>query len=187
MDVFFRENGLEKLNQVIMYDNDRSLQTQALWTLSNIACDSEKSATILAQNDIFNTIAFLMGDTTDLDIKKESTMTIGNLFTCLPVEVLDKILTDDDDLLKNYMEGLKMISDKNLINNILNTIEHFGELDKRFMRQGPQSFIGRIELSNGLEHLEELQKLPHEDIYHRVVNLLTKYWEIEDSSMEAIN
>ena len=75
-----------------------------------------------------------MGNSTVLAIKKESTITIGNLFTCLPVEVLDKILEDDDTLLKNYMEGLKIISDKNLINNILNTIEHFGELDKRFMR-----------------------------------------------------
>ena len=92
MDVFFRENGLEKLKRVIMYDNDRSLQTEALWTLSNIACDSPESATIFANNDIFNTIAFLMVDSTVLEIKKECMITIGNLVTCLPVEVLDKIL-----------------------------------------------------------------------------------------------
>lgn len=43
MKVFFEQNGLDRLNLIIL-NSDRSLAMEALWIVSNIACDNEESA-----------------------------------------------------------------------------------------------------------------------------------------------
>ena len=97
-----------------------------------------------------------MEHSTLFDIKKESMMAVGNLLTTIASEHIEPILDRYDTLLKSYLRGTTMISDVRLIENILDTIEHLGELDKQYGRQGPRSFMARLEIAGGLDALEEL-------------------------------
>jgi len=43
-----------------------------------------------------------------------------------------------------------------------------------------------LELAGGLEVIEELQKMPNEFIYKKTVEILTNYFELEQSEMECM-
>ena len=79
-----------------------------------------------------------------------------------------------------------MISERDVLNNILVTVETFASHDDRYNKTGPQSFKGRLEIAGGLDMLEELQKVPNEDIYRAVVEILNKYFDLENE-MEQIS
>ena len=185
MQTFIQANGLEMFQQLLL-GNDQSHAVDSLWALSNLACENEFFALKLAQSDIFNTIVDKMENSNVLSIKKECYITIGNLLSTLSVENLEELLNHYDKLLESYFKGGEMISERSVIINILCTVEALADHDDRYNRTGPQSFKGRLETSGGLDVLEELQKVPNEDIYKSTVALLTKYFDIENE-MEQIS
>ena len=109
---------------------------------------------------------------------------VGNILTCLPAEHIFSALEMDDNILVNYLQGLKCISQDTLISNILDTVEHFCKVDEemRHLRKLPtQTLLYRIEVSGGLDLLEELQKVPKQAIYERVVFIFENYVGVEDN------
>ena len=62
-------------------------------------------------------------------VRKEAMIVVGNILTCLPTQHLFSALEMDDNILVNYLQGLKCISQETLINNILETVEHFCKVD----------------------------------------------------------
>ena len=71
------------------------------------------------------------------EVKKEAIMTVGNVLTCVPLQLLEGLL-EHETLLNIYLrEGPRMLQDKNIIFNVLSVIEHFGQMDKNFQRSGP--------------------------------------------------
>ena len=109
---------------------------------------------------------------------------VGHILTCLPAEHLFSALEMDDNLLVNYLQGLRCISQEALINNILDTVEHFCKLDEEMSHLGKsptQTLLYRIEVSGGLDLIEELQKVPKEAIYQRVLFIFENYVGIEDN------
>ena len=75
---------------------------------------------------------------------------------------------------------MTMISNNGVLMSILDTIEHFGELDIEFGNRGRHSFIYLLEVSGGLDLLEELQKVPNREVYERIINIFNKYLELDE-------
>ena len=110
---------------------------------------------------------------------------IGNILTCMPSQHLPEVLEIDDNLLKSYLE-VDRNSDKVIIMNILDTIEHFCKLDVQNGAQGQFSLLYRLEIAGGLDLLEELQMLPNQDIYTRVLNILENYVGVDESETMTV-
>ncbi len=83
IQTFFTCNGLDKFN-AILKTNEKGLKVETLWVLSNIACDDHDTALKVVRNDIFTTLLEILEFSTDIDLKRESIMVIGNILTCLP-------------------------------------------------------------------------------------------------------
>ena len=83
-------------------------------------------------------------------------------------------------MLTLYFSGMTMISNNGVLMSILDTIEHFGELDIEFGNRGCHSFIYLLEVSGGLDLLEELQKVPNREVYERIINIFNKYLELDE-------
>ena len=126
MQVFFEHNGLDKLNHIILC-NDKQLATWCLWAASNIACESEDFAQKIVENDLFNTVASKLEQSNSFEIKKEAIIVVGNVLTTISPQLLEPLLDHYQSLLTSYMQGCTMISDVKVINNILDTIEYFGQ------------------------------------------------------------
>ena len=56
---------------------------------------------------------------------------IGNILTTMPSEHLYTLLDNDETILRMYVQGLKLISNELVIWNILETIEHFCQVDRK--------------------------------------------------------
>ena len=66
----------------------------------------------------------------EVHIKKEALFTVGNILTTLDPLLAQQLINNYDDLLLHYLKGLELISREELILHILDTIEHFGKIDK---------------------------------------------------------
>ena len=80
-------------------------------------------------NSIFQSIIQLMS-VQEVHIKKEALFTVGNILTTLDPLLAQQLINNYDDLLLHYLKGLELISREELILHILDTIEHFGKIDK---------------------------------------------------------
>ena len=49
--------------------------------------------------------------------------------------------------------------------------------------KGKESFMYYVEICGGYDHLEELQKVPNQRIYEKVIEVLKEYVELEESIM----
>ena len=67
-------------------------------------------------------------------------------------------------------------------------IEHFARTDREAGNQPHEkSFMAQIELHKGYDHLEELQKIPNQRIYKRVIDLMQNWIECEDDPVGTGN
>ena len=80
----------------------------------------------------------------------------------MPGRDLYEFIQQNDNMLALYFSGMTMISNNGVLFSILDTIERFGELDIELGYSGANSFIYHLELSGGLDLLEELQKVPND-------------------------
>ena len=66
-----------------------------------------------------------------VEVRKEAMIVIGNILTTIPAEMLNNLLLNDEQqtLLKDYLQGLNLISNQTVIWNILDTVEHMCRID----------------------------------------------------------
>ena len=83
----------------------------------------------------------------------------------MPGQDLYEFIQQNDNMLALYFSGMTMISNNGVLFSILDTIERFGELDAELGYTGEHSFIYLLEVSGGLDLLEELQKVPNNEVY----------------------
>lgn len=83
-------------------------------------------------------------------------MIVGNVLTCIPPEFLKQVLDIKEDLLKNYLQGLSLISNPGILLSILDTVKHFGNIDHAHALIKEESLFYKIEMAGGLDLMEEL-------------------------------
>ena len=108
MKQFFESNGLSIFNLILQSDDIHILR-EALWVLTNIACDSEEAAYQVLQSDLFSRTLELM-ERHQIEVKKEAHHVVGNVLTCLKPVYLLETLKIYDQLLRSYLQGLNLIS-----------------------------------------------------------------------------
>ena len=72
-------------------------------------------------------------------------------------------------MFRQYMKNLLLISNTEILFSIMSAIEQFGEYDRNLGLEGQKSFCYLVEISGGLDYLEDLQKHPNSQIYNRVL------------------
>ena len=66
---------------------------------------------------------------TDLSVRREALFAISNtITTCHPLKV-HGILHTEEGLLRQFLKGLVLISHKDILNLVLDTIEYLGKTD----------------------------------------------------------
>ena len=113
--------------------------------------------------------------------RKEAIITAGNVLITLRPDHAMQLIEQYQDLLTSYLNGLQLISSEDVILSILDVIEHFAKTDREAGNQNSQkSFMAQIEIHKGYDHLEELQKIPNQRIYSKVIDLMQNWIECED-------
>lgn len=171
---------MDRLN-ALFAQKSNLLSCEILWLVSNLGCDGNSIALKLVQNDIMNSvIAFLRS--ADLNVKTQAFYVVGNILTTLQnyEDIFRTLDHFGPDLLKNYVAGLEMISNETLLNHVLDTIDFLLQVDVMLGLKDENSFLFRFEMAQGLDRIEELQKVPNEHIYQRVCTLIEKYIGIDE-------
>ena len=60
-----------------------------------------------------------------------------------------------------YLKNLMLISNTEILFSIMEAIEQFGEYDRTLGLDGQKSFFYLVEISGGLDYLEDLQQHPN--------------------------
>ena len=89
-------------------------------------------------------------------------------------------------MLYNYLQGLNFISNMSVLTNILDTVEHFCKVDTENGYTGTNSLLYRLENAGALDLLEELQKVPNDTIYNRVIHLFESYIGVEENETMTV-
>ena len=101
---------------------------EVLWGLSNIACSDQQAVDHLVNHQIFQSVQLHMAST-DLSVRREALFAISNtITTCHPLKV-HGILHTEEGLLRQFLKGLVLISHKDILNLVLDTIEYLGKTD----------------------------------------------------------
>ena len=64
-------------------------------------------------------------------------------------------------MLKSYLRNLQLASHLDVLMTIMKVIERFSEYDSELNLHGENSFIYLVEITEGLDLLEELQRHPN--------------------------
>ena len=99
-------------------------------------------------------------------------------------EYLTQVLQAHPGLLQSYLQGMTLISHPGIIMSILDTVEHFCEVDTRLQLSGTTSLLYEIEAAGGIDLLEELQRNPNQKIYQRVIKILETQIGVEEPDGE---
>ena len=119
----------------------------------------------------------------DYLVRKESIYTVANTLTTLDPSHSLTLLEKNNTLLRDFLDGLGLITDETIVLEILSVIEYFGKTDTEWGLKDKQSFMYHVEVAGGYDHLEELQKLPNMKIYDKVLEVLRNCVELEEPSM----
>ena len=130
-------------------------------------------------NDIFETLLGKMSHFSSL-IRKEVYIVISHILCTMPKKFVKELIEKYDTLLKDFLEGLKEVTQPHLLLEILDTVDHFGKIDHELGYQKDQSLIYLIEVSGGLELMEQLQMCNNETVYNRIIDIFNRYTGVEE-------
>ena len=131
------------------------ISKEVLWGLSNIACSDPHSVDHLVNHQIFKSIQLHM-KSTDIAVRRESLYTVSNIITTHNPLHVHTILHNEEGMFKQFLKGLLLVSYKDILMLMLDTIEYLAHIDGQLGLSGEQSFIYLVEINEGLDHLEEL-------------------------------
>lgn len=104
-------------------------------------------------------------------------------------EVLTMVTRKHPNLLSDFLRSMRILSDKEMVMVILDTIEHLFSLDRQFGLTGhePTSFYSILDNAQCLDILEELLKSGNRLVVDRVEQILDKYLPNSDEEgMEEV-
>ena len=106
-----------------------------LWGLSNLACHSSEVIKTLVEHPIYKQVVNTLVST-DIGLRKEAIFIISNiLLDWKPANLVYNLIENDQQMLKNYLRGLKLDSESVLM-TIMRVIEKFCDYDSELNLHG---------------------------------------------------
>eukprot|EP00347_Sterkiella_histriomuscorum_P007064 403350389 len=171
---------LDRLSHMLFSSNSNVIK-ECCWALSNIAAGTQLHIQRMVESEAFARILNL-AHSKNIDNKKEALWVICNSITGADPYLRTEIVTKGaNEMISGMVKGC-YCTDPRLLSNILEAIEEILNLDEfNSWKATEKSVAFMFEKNSGLDALEELQKNPNKDVYDKSMQILTKYFELEES------
>ena len=159
----------------LLYQSNSNIIKEALWCFSNITAGPPSQVEQLVKNDAFERI-FILTDSRNIDIRKESLFVLINAITGCDQKVLSMIYDQCQKSL--FIRILKALNfqDLKLQLQAVDAIDCLLSLDAWYGTEGTdKSMFVVFEEADGVGALEETMKNPSMDLYNKCNAILNKY------------
>merc|ERR1712187_65349 len=170
----------------------KAMRKEACWIISNVTAGNREQIQATFECGLFPPLLHLLGNG-DFDIKKEAMWAVSNATSGGSHEQIDHLIKLG--CIKPIVELLTVNDVKivgvalEAIHNILKMGQH--RQQEHGMPENPCCAL--IEHADGLSKIEALQEDPNEDVYLKAMDILEKYFDLEedkaditDDSQEAL-
>jgi len=161
----------------------QNIRKEACWTLSNIAAGTPAQvASLLACPSIVQKVMQLLGSD-NFQVQKEAVWVIANLCTAGCAVHIDKVVQLGGIAALVRVLDMNGENDVKVINVALDALKSILASSQASGRGYDQ----QVEELEGLDYLEALQSHENEEIYQKVVHIITTYLDGDDDDNENEN
>jgi|Transcript_122438 hypothetical protein len=157
----------------------KGIRKESCWTISNITAGNRDQIQEIINNGLFPPVIHLLA-TADFDIKKEAAWAISNATSGGSPQQIAYLV--ECGCIKPMVDLLS-VSDAKIIGVALEALENILKTGKQRQQEeglAENPFSQAVEAADGLTKIEGLQEDPNEDVYAKAMNILEKYFPIED-------
>lgn len=164
----------------LLSNSKTTIVKEACWTISNIAAGSQSQVKQLFSQNIMPTIISLLSKS--YIIKKEAAWVIANATSQDIPENVNALVSYG--VIPALCEALKVpdVEVKEVVLNALNHILRVGVIVCTSANSDTNPYVKYVIQCGGGDTLESLQDHPNHSISDKVVNLLEKYFPVEDEN-----
>jgi len=180
--VILMHDALPKLLQLLSHEK-KTICKESCWTISNITAGNRDQIQQVMNNGLIPHVIKLL-QTADFEIKKEAAWVISNTTAGGSPQQIGYII--ECGCIKPMVDLLS-VSDVKVVGVCLEAIENMLKMGKQ--QQAEQGMAANpvaafVEQADGLTKIEELQEESNEDVYHKAMGILEKYFPLEDDTGE---
>jgi importin subunit alpha-6/7 len=176
--IVINSGALPCLLSLLTAQHKKSIKKEACWTISNITAGTKDQIQSVIEAQIIPPLIHLLASA-EFDIKKEAAWAVSNATSggtsdqirflvhqgCIK-PLCDLLACSDPRIVTVALEGLE-----NILKIGAAESEHQG---------GENPYAQLVDESEGLDKIEELQNHANEDIYQKAVDILERYFDVED-------
>jgi hypothetical protein len=183
--VVLQSGALQSLPKLLAHTK-KAIRKETCWIISNIAAGSQEQIQALVDTGIFPSVISLL-QTADFDIKKEAAWAISNVTSTGSPQQIEHLI--QLGCIKPMVDLLH-VNDAKVVSVALESIEDILKMGK--MRQVEQCMpenicCSLIEQVDGLSKIEALQENTNQEVYQRAVQILEKFFDLEDGSADIVD
>jgi importin subunit alpha-1 len=151
-----------------------AIKKDTCWILSNIAAGTKKQTDALFQvNGLVKKIVQCASDA-PWEIRKEAVWAVCNILTCGTDRHMEKIVKVNG--IQALCDVLKLQQDATLLLAVMDAFEKLLDADEQFDR----NYKTLMDECGGVDHLEDLQQHPNNDVFEKASNLIIRYFGADD-------
>ena len=170
--------GLPVIAQLVQHKS-KCLRKESCWVLSNIAAGNAEQVLALLGTNVLPALVVVM-KVADFEIKRECLWVISNLSSRAKLDSLPYIITCGVvECLCDLLDVKEVRSLAVILQSLTNLLKRYKEYSKDV-----NEVATRIESYGGLYKIESLQDHENQAIYAMSVNILEKYFDVEDDIAE---
>jgi len=163
----------------------KGIRKEACWAVSNITAGNQEQIQEVVNAGLIPPIINLLSSG-DFDIKKEASWVISNATAAQNPQQIEYLVSSG--CIKPLVDLLSM-SDVKVISVALEALDNMLSCGKKKQQEAglaENPLVNLVELADGLSKIEALQEDPKEEIYNKAMQMLEKYWQLDDDAGEAM-
>jgi len=179
LDTLLSYDPISRLGEKLLSPK-KMLRKNALWALSNIGAGTQSQVQQLLNHEVVMKSVVNLTNDVNKDVKREATFVMSNMVNTGTSEQRKHMI--ELGFFSTLVEMLKEDDARTLV-VVLEGLGHFLDYGKDDAG-GENLVVVQFETLGGLTRLEDLQSHPNETVYVKALDLLEKYFDVEEEDEE---